>query len=149
MVNGECVARCAGDQDQSWCWLAYGVSHHSLRWDLLGQPVRPSVAGGHMARVHQLVHGLDENGSSLFVAVFVGTGVVAPSFDEPGETGDVVSKLGQFHSVWLVLEHVIEDGETACFPALLQARVPVCVGDHDVHSHRRVVLVFASPGSQV
>ena len=55
MINGECGARCAGDQDWSQCWSAYGVSHHSLRWDLLCWPVRPSVAGGHTASVHQLV----------------------------------------------------------------------------------------------
>ena len=121
MVNGECVARCAGDQDRSWCWSAYGVSHHLLRWDLLCWLVRPSVAGRHTASVHQLVHGLNKSSSSLFVAVFVGTGVVAPSFDEPGERGDIVAKLGQPHSVRLVLEHVIEDSESTCFPALLQA----------------------------
>ena len=95
------------------------------------------------------MHGLDKSGSSLFVAMVAGTGAVAPSFDKLGETGDFVSKLGQFHSVWLVLEHVIEDCESTCYPALLQARVPVHVGDYNVCSHKRVVLVFASPGLQV
>ena len=97
MVNGECVVRHAGDQDWSWHWSAYGVSHHLLRWDLLCQPEGPSVASRHTASVHQLVHGLDESGSSLFVAVGMGTSAVAPSFDVLGEAGDVVAELGQFH----------------------------------------------------
>ena len=84
MVDGKCVVRLTGDQDWLQCWSAYGVSHHLLRWDLLCQPVRPSVADGHAASVHQFVHGFDEAGSSLFVAVFVRTGVVASSLDEPG-----------------------------------------------------------------
>ena len=149
MVDGECVVMCAGDQDWSQCWSAYGVSHHLLRWDLLCWLEGPSVAGGHTTSIHQLVRGLDKSGSSLFVAVGMGTGAVAPSFYKPGETGNVGAKLGQFHSVQLVLEHVIEECESTCLPALLQTRVLTYVGGHNVSSCRRVVLVLASPGAQV
>ena len=122
MVNCECGVRCAGDQDQSQCWSAYGVSHHSLRWDLLCWPVRPSVAGGHTASIHQLVGSFNESGVGWLVAVFVGAGVEASSFDNPGQTDGLVSKLGDLHSVWLFLKHVMEHIQATCFPALLQGQ---------------------------
>ena len=147
MVNGECVVRCAGDQDQSWHWLAYEVSYHLLRWDLLCQPEGPSVASGHTTSIHQLVHVLNDSGFSSFVAIGMGTSAVTLSFDKPGEAGNVVAELGQFYIFWLVLEHVIEECESTYFPVLLQAWILACVGDWDVHSHGRVVLVLALPGS--
>ena len=97
MINGECGARCAGDQDWSQCWSAYGVSHHSLRWDLLCQPEGSSVAGGHATHVHQLVHVLNDSGSSLLVAVGMDVSAVTLSFDEPGEAGNVIAELGELH----------------------------------------------------
>ena len=147
MIDGECGVRCAGDQDQSWCWSAYGVSHHSLRWDLLWWPVGLSVAVRHAACIHQLVHHvLNDSGSSLLVAVGMDASTVTLSFDEPGEAGNVIAKLGELHILWLVLEHVVQDCESTCFPVLLQARIPTCVGHQGVRSGQSVVLVLALAG---
>ena len=141
MVNGECVARHAGDQDQSQHWSAYGVSHHSLRWGLLCRPARPSVAGRDTASIHQLVSGINESGISWLVEVFTRAGAEAPALADPGQAGGLVSKLGDLHSVWLLLKHVMEHVKPTRFPALLQARVPICVGDLNI-SLRVLVLSF-------
>ena len=129
MVNCQCVVRCAGDQDRSRHWSAYGVSHHSLRWDLLCWPVRPSVAGGDTASIQQLVGGIHQCGISRLVEAFVGTGAEAAALDNPREAGGLVSNFGDLHSVWLLLEHVVQHVKPTCFPALLQARVLICICD--------------------
>ena len=143
MVNGEGVARCAGDQDWSQCWSAYGVSHHSLRWDLLYQPARLSVARGNTASIQQLVSGVYQSAVSLLVEVFARTGVEAVALDKPGEAGGLVSHLWDVHIVWLLLEHVVEDVEPTRLPALLQARIPVHVHDLNISFH---ILVFSFLG---
>ena len=119
MINGECGARHAGDQDWSQCWSAYGMSHHLLRWDLLCWLEGPSVAGRHAACIHELLHVLDDSGSSLLVAVGTDASAVTLSFDEPGEAGNVIPKLGELHALQFVLEHVAQDCESTCFPVLL------------------------------
>ena len=131
MVDGESVARRAGDQDRSRHWSAYGVSHHSLRWDLLCQPVRPSVACRNTTGIHELVGGFNQGATSLLVEVLAGAGAEAVALDDPGEAGGLVSHLGDVHVVWLLLEHVVEHSEATRLPVLLQARVPV--GVHDLN----------------
>ena len=91
----------------------------------------PSVAGRHATHVHQLVVlVLDVSGCSLLVAVGMDASAVTLSFDEPGEAGNVIAELWELPILQLVLEHVIQDCESTCFPVLLQARIPTHVGHH-------------------
>ena len=100
--------------------------------DFLCQPARLSVARGDTASIQELVGGINQSAISLLMEVFVRTGTEAAALDNPGEAGGLVSHLGDVHIVWLLLEHVMEHVEPTRLPALLQARIPVCVGDLNI-----------------
>ena len=46
--------------------------------------------------------------------------------------GGLVSELGDVHSVWLLLQHVMEHIESAYFPVCVQAGIPAGVGDQHI-----------------
>ena len=61
--------------------------------------------------------------------------LVASALDEPGQAGYLIAKFGELHFLHVSLEHLSEDLEATCLPALLEGQVPVHVCHYHVWSH--------------